>query len=112
MPAAGPRFLQPSPSVETRSVNGAGMGIAFKGMLVPTITQTVSQESENGDWLRRALVFASVLGLPTVPVPFFGRSMASTVEKGDRHLAATFFPAIPADICSEPVPIFHYPLTV
>jgi len=26
--------------------------------------------------------------LPTVPVPFFGPPLASTVKKGDRHLAA------------------------
>ena len=41
---------------------------------------------ENGDWLRLELVFTGVFGLPTVPVPFFGP---------------------PADIRSEPVPIFH-----
>jgi len=39
--------------------------------------------------------------------------MPGTVEEGDRHLAATVLPAIPAricsePICSEPVPIFHY----
>ena len=29
--------------------------------------------------------------LPTVPVPFFGPLLASTVKKGDRHLAADVF---------------------
>ena len=54
------------------------------------------------DWFSREF-----FGLPTVPVPFFGRRIPSTVEKRDRHLAATVFPTLPADIRSEPVPIFH-----
>ena len=33
--------------------------------------------------------------------------MPSTVEKGDRHLAATVFLATKADDWSEPVPFFH-----
>ena len=44
--------------------------------------------------------------------PFSDGECRVTVENGDRHLAATVLPAIPADICSETVPIFHYPLTV
>ena len=37
------------------------------------ITQTVSGESEKGDWLRHNAIIAAVFGLPTVPVPLFGR---------------------------------------
>ena len=35
------------------------------------LTQTVSRESENGDWLRQRLVFVAVSDLPTMPVPWY-----------------------------------------
>jgi len=44
--------------------------------------------------------------LPTVPVPFFG-ALASTVKKGDRHLAAAVSARIRPVSGSEPVPLFH-----
>ncbi len=47
----------------------------FRSNVLTTLpfAQTAKWESENGDWLRRNLASAAVLGMPTVPVPFFGR---------------------------------------
>ncbi len=51
--------------------------------------------------------------MPTVPVPFFGRrhwfsdATPGTVEKGDRHRAATISGGFDIDPGSEPVPFFH-----
>ncbi len=42
----------------------------------------------------------------------FGRRMPCTVEKGDRHLAATVSAAFGADVFSEPVPFFDSPFAV
>ena len=66
---------------------------------------------ENGDWLRRRQIWRWWFALPTVPVPFFGRRRARTVEKGDRHRADGVFPRVwhlPRLGASPPFPLLMY----
>jgi len=70
------------------------------------------REPENGDWLRRSPVLQCVFTLSTVPVPFFGRRHRGTWKRGAGTEPSAFFRGFDANWGSEPVPLFHSPLTV
>ncbi len=65
------------------------------------------REPENGDWLRRVMDIAVVMGGADGACPLFRAASLGHMEKGDWLRAGEISGGFSIYSCSEPVPLFH-----